>query len=258
MGRSVPLPTFVIVGAQKCGTSTLTATLRRHPQVFMARPKELHFFTRRFDQGIESYAASFTPKPRHRAWGETTPLYLYDAAARHRMCSTLPEAKLVVILRDPVKRAYSHYWHARRTGNETRETFEQGLAAEPERLAHGTWRQRMQLSYVDRGHYVDQLESLTSLHPRSLIHVVLLDDLINDRERTLRALFEFLDVDPSNAETIEEKWTNRYRVRSPAGKTVPVAYPPMASGTRDHLADHFRPHNEKLATWLGRDLSAWT
>ena len=101
----MPLPTFVIVGAQKCGTSTLAATLRRHPQVFMSRPKELHYFDRQYAEGLEWYERQFTPREGQIAWGEATPVYMYDPEARSRLSEALPATTVVVTLRDPTKRA---------------------------------------------------------------------------------------------------------------------------------------------------------
>ena len=115
----MPLPTFVIAGAQKCGTTSLAAALRQHRQVHVSRPKELHFF----DRPLRARAASgtptqFSPRDRHAQIGEATPVYLDDPVARERLIQTLPDAKIVIILRNPVDRAYSHYWHKRRLGSE--------------------------------------------------------------------------------------------------------------------------------------------
>lgn len=253
----MPLPTFVIAGAQKCGTSSLGATLRRHPQVFVAPRKELHFFNRDHGQGLDAYADHFTPAPHDLAWGEATPAYIYDADARKRMCEALPDARIVVILRDPVQRAYSHYWHSRRIKVEALDTFEAALDAEPGRLASGKPNPRLHKSYVDRGHYLDQLKSLAAQHDRSLIHVMLFDDLKGDRTAALRGLFAFLGIDVEPADSIKEQWKNRYRVKTDGGKAVPTDYPPMEPNTRARLVEHFRPYNDRLAAWLGRDLAAW-
>lgn len=254
----MPLPTFVIAGAQKCGTSSLLATLRRHPEVVVSRPKELHYFDRlhrRHD--LAWYAEQFTPRPRHRAWGEATPSYLYEAAARERLCAELPETRIVVILRDPAKRAYSHYWHSRRLGFEDIEVFEDALAAEPERLASGERPPMIRFSYVDRGHYVDQVGDLFERHGRDRTHVMLLDDLSGEaRVPALERLFAFLGVDTAPAATIEEQWTNRYRVTE-GDQVKVVQYPPIERETRARLVEHFAPWNERLGDLLGRDLAAW-
>lgn len=252
----MPLPTFVIAGAQKCGTSTLVATLRRHPEVHMARPKELHFFDRKRDQGLEWYAEQFTPKNQQIAWGEASPTYIYDDAARQAMCEGLPDGRIVVILRDPAKRAYSHFWHSKRLDFENVETFEEALDLEPERMASGERRDKMRFSYMDRGHYIEQVEDLVARHDPAKVHVMLLDDLGGDRVPTLEKLMAFIGVDPSYASKIKPQHTNKYRVGEKGNQTV-VSYPPMAPETRARLIEHFQPWNDRLAAWLGRDLSAW-
>lgn len=253
----MPLPTIVVAGAQKCGTSSLRATLSSHPQIHMATPKELHFFDRRFAEGLEHYAEQFTPTPEQVHWGEASPVYMYDRDARRRMAEAIPDAKIVVIVRDPTSRAYSHYWHERRLGRESAETFEQALALEPERLARGSRMDRMKYSYVDRGRYLDQILSLVEGHGRSNVHVMLLEDLVSDRVPTLRALLTFLEIDPNTADTLQERRTNRYREQATDGTIKPVEYPKMLASTREQLVSEFREPNDRLAAWLGRDLSAW-
>lgn len=252
----MPLPTFVIAGAQKCGTSSLVATLRRHPQVHMSRPKELHYFDRNRDKGLDHYASLFEPKGKQIAWGEASPTYIYEEVSRHAMCDGLPDAKFVVILRDPAKRAYSHFWHSKRLDFETVETFEEALDLEPERMQSDDRRHRMRFSYMDRGHYVDQVSDLVDRHGADKVQVLLLDDLASDRVPTLERLMTFIGVDPSHASTIKEQHTNKYRVGERGNQTV-VSYPPMPTETRARLVEHFQPWNDRLAAWLGRDLSAW-
>lgn len=253
----MPLPTFIIVGAQKCGTSSLTAMLRSHPQIHMSRPKELHFFDRNHQRGLEFYAGQFQPRPHHVAIGEATPVYMYDPSSRERISDLLPEVKLVVILRDPVSRAYSHFWHSKRLGFDSSATFEDALEREPERLSSGMRSDRIRFSYVARGHYLEQLEALEARHGATKIHTMLLDDLKSDRVATLERLFSFLGVDTAQAASTEEKWTNRYRVTDEGGAQKIVKYPPMEPATRARLTEHFTPHNERLAEHLGRDLSGW-
>ncbi|WP_432479614.1 sulfotransferase domain-containing protein [Nocardioides sp. GXQ0305] len=251
------LPTFLIAGAQKCGTTSLAGAVRKHPEVHLSRRKELHFFDRRFDRGLDWYESQFTPKRHHTQVGEATPAYMYDAAARERLTKTLPDARIVIILRNPVDRAYSHYWHKRRLGDEPLPTFEEAIAAEPERRARDAVRARIGFAYVDRGHYIDQIEDLVARHDRELVHVLLLDDLVGDRVATMRSLLEFLDVDPGPAETLEVRKRNPYRVTTDEGTTESVEYTPMSPETRARLTDVYAGSNARLAEFLGRDLSAW-
>ncbi len=254
----MPLPTFVVAGAQKCGTSTLHGLLQDHPQILMSRPKELHFFDRHWDRGLDWYTSQFTPGAKHRQFGESTPVYMYDVIGRQRMIETLPDARIVVILRDPIKRAYSHYWQYRETGRERAPTFERALEVEPKRLAGNKPRRRDRYAYVDRGLYVDQLEVLEDAYGRERLHVLLLDDLAADRVAALEALFSFLDVAVEPAKVSRERWgTDQAPGNDREAEPKRSNYPPMAGETHARLAEQFRPYNQRLASWLGRDLAGW-
>lgn len=253
----MPLPTLVIAGAQKCGTSSLALACRQHPQISMSERKELHFFDRHFDRGVDWYAKQFDTGPGHTQIGEATPAYLYEREARERMLATLPEAKVIVVLRDPVERAYSHFWHTTRRGDENK-TFEEALALEPQRIDSPVLEDRARYSYVDRGHYIDQLLGVVAEHDRSLLTVLLLDDLKADQAATLATLFSFLGVDVDAAHTIPEVWRNRYRAPDrDVSKPATAEYPPMNPDTRARLKEVYRASNDRLSEWLGRDLSAW-
>ena len=260
------LPTFVIAGAQKSGTSSLSATLRRHPDVFMATPKELHFFDRHFDRGLEWYGEQFPVRRVHRAIGEATPSYLFEATVRERMHEVLPDARIIVSLREPVSRAYSHYWHQRRKGNEHTETFEEALEREADRRTVDDVKLRVRHAYLARGFYLEQLEALTELYGRDRVHVLLFEDLIEDRVATLRRILGFLGLDEDDAETMPERWNNRNRFQADASddaeEPAPVnatgsAYPPIDPGTEARLHQLFGEPNRRLGEWLSRDLSHW-
>ncbi|WP_110208412.1 sulfotransferase family protein [Nocardioides daejeonensis] len=253
----MPLPTYVILGAQKCGTSSLSATFRRHRQIHTSRPKELHYFDRPKGRTLEWYAEQFKPLPHHRAWGEATPSYLYDAEARDRCVEALPDAKFIVMLRDPAKRAYSHFWHNHRLGFEDLEVFEEALDQEPARLDGDSRTARIRFSYLDRGRYIDQLEALEERVGRERIHVVLLEDLVAERVPTLEQVFTYVGVDASWAEKIPAVHTNKYRVEQSDGSTVAAAYPPLNQQTRARIVTELAPETRRLEAWLHRDLSAW-
>jgi hypothetical protein len=260
----MPLPTFLIAGAQRCGTSTLAASMRQHPGIFMAKPKELHFFDAHFDLGLDWYSDQFVTTRRHRQWGEATPIYAFDPEARKRIKQVVPEVKIIVILRDPSQRAYSHYWHAVREENETLDSFEEALDREPERLASGDRQTLIHHSYVTRGHYIDQLEALEDLFGRDRLHVMLFDDLIEDRQRSLRQVFAALGVARAPAARIHEMWASHRATAegvladtSLIKKRRAAPYPPITPKLRERLVEHFQPYNDRLATWMDRDLSSW-
>ncbi len=262
----MPLPTFLIAGAQRCGTSTLALYLRKHPRIFMSRPKELHFFDAEYELGLDWYADQFAPRQRHRQWGEATPMYAFDPLARERIKRDVPEARFILIFRDPTKRAYSHYWHAVRRKNETLTSFDEALDQEKERLGSGDRDHLMHHSYVSRGEYIDHVDAMEALFGRDRLHVMLFDDLVAHRERSLRRVFGFLDVPMAPAARIDEV---KATFRPGPGPTESSAdgpmtsgqqgapYPPMEAETRARLVEHFRPYNDRLGAWMGRDLSAW-
>ncbi len=162
-GNAMPpvLPNFVIIGAPRSGTTSLSAYLGTHPQVFMSREKELHFFDRRFHRGIEWYARQFARAKGKIGIGEATPRYMYGAEAIARMYELLPETKLIAILRNPVDRAYSHYWHFRARGWEPLD-FARAIAAE-ERGEQDHSRTRR--SYLEDGRYLKYLRVVCESAP---------------------------------------------------------------------------------------------
>ena len=271
----VTLPTFIIVGAMRSGTTALARYLGAHPQVHMAANKELHFFDRHFDRGVEWYSTNFAEGAGRLERGEATPAYLYDPVAPPRMAEVVPDAKLVVILRNPVDRAYSHYWHKRARGSEPLE-FEDAVDAEPERLATGGYDAFANYSYLDRGRYASQLRRLGQHYSREALHVMVFEHFHDDRRAGFAELCRFLGVDdgfvPPNLGQAVNRFTQfrstrlrRVTARLPKAardvigrvNTVDESYPAMPPPLRARLVQHFAADNADLASWLGRDLSVW-
>ena len=172
-----PLPDYLIIGGQRCGTTALHDHLARHPAIGAAHVKEVHYFDLNYERGERWYRGHF-PNDVRRAvarrrtgvemvCGEASPYYLFHPLVPERARALVPDARLIVLLRDPVARALSHYHHEVALGMEPL-TFEEALDAEPERL-DGEERRLVQFpgyasvahqhhSYVARGHYADQLE----------------------------------------------------------------------------------------------------
>ncbi len=249
--------------------------LRKHPQVHMSRTKELHFFDRNFDRGLDWYAEQFAPRRKQEQWGETTPAYMYKERARNRLIKSLPDARIVMILRNPVDRAYSHYWHDVRRLEQHRharpvpETFEAALAIDEPGLVlgaavEGTRAAGARSRRPRGGTPTSPAASTWSRSSRS-------------SRRTVRSACtsccsttwwptgwspcascsSFLGVDGKAAESIQDVHANRYRRPDEKGKVRAASYAPMQPETRAALAEHYRPHNDRLAAWLGRDLSHW-
>jgi len=270
-GQVGRLPTFLIVGAMRSGTTSLARTLELHPQIFLPGQKELHYFEKYHDRGLDWYRSQFKGAGDAPAVGEATAGYMYDAEAMRRIAATLPDIRLMAIVRNPVDRAYSHYWHmvARRI---EKRTFEEAIAAE---LANGKKNPR-QPPYIGKGLFAEQLERICTLYPRERLHVVVFDDFRDAPGATYRAICEFLQVDGGFAPPNLGRNANpsqrirSVRVRNLARKlptpmrlaiarlnSAPMNYPPLSASTRAELTEVFRPSNRALAAWLGRDLSAW-
>jgi Sulfotransferase family len=181
------LPTFVVLGAAKAGTTSLYHYLRRHPQVFMSERKELDFFVEEQNWGLGTgwYREQFAGAGDALAVGEATPRY--TAAPKHegvpgRMASVVPEARLVYLVRDPVERMRSHYQQLVRRGLERRPVEEALLAHPP---------------YVDQSRYAMQIERYLEHFPRERLLVVLSERLRSRRTEALGEILAFLGVDPT-------------------------------------------------------------
>lgn len=269
------LPTFLIVGAMRAGTTSLASMLRAHPDVYVPERKEIHFFNREWAKGTEWYRRQFAGARGESAIGEATPSYMYVTEGPERMASVLPDARLVATLRDPVDRAWSHYWRGRAWGLE-RLDFRQALEAEPDRLrAHDGHH----FAYIDRGRYLRQLQDLCRFYPRESLHVVLFEDLVSTPAQTFWEVCRFLGVDdtfePAKlgdrtapfvaarsarisriARTIRPRWLRR--AIKLLNQRRGVSYPKMTAELRAETAARFAEDNAALAAWLGRDLSRWS
>jgi hypothetical protein len=269
------LPDVVIAGAQKSGTTTLHTWLRDHPAMFMSSPKELHFFDLHPERGADWYREQFAGAGDEQLAGESTPEYLYLPEARARMSATLPDARLVLLLRDPVPRAYSHYHHMVSRGRETL-PFGEALRAEAARLAEGDVMDRINFSYLDRGRYVTQLEQVLTTYPRDRVHVELFEDLRDHPRATFRRVAGFLGIDADAVPPAVGSRTNRYkssrlrRLRRRLPKWVRLGgavalldrlpnkgYPPMADDARALLLEALLPERDRLAELTHLDLSRW-
>ena len=273
-GLSGTLPNFIIIGAAKSGTTTLFRHLRSHPDVFLAPGKEIHYFDDQFHKGLGWYKGHFCEVADERAIGEATPGYMYFEEAPMRMAEVVPDAKLIAILRNPVDRAYSHYWHERVRGREKLE-FADAIAAEPERLADGEQRSLHYYSYGDRGRYVYQLQRVCQFYPRESLLVLLLEELHDTPLESVHSAYRFLGVDdsfiPPNLGAVYHR---QVPARSLKLRAITRRIPPlhrlidplntpassnaaMNPGVRAELVKVFEEDNAALASWLGRDLSAW-
>jgi len=176
------LPDFIGIGAMRCGTTWLAAMLREHPQIFVpAHFKELFFFDRYFEKGTDWYVSNFDGRSEDQIAGEFTPTYMRERETLQRIARTCPEAKLILSLRDPIKRAMSHY------------TFLKNRRSLTSNFHDALFDERFQI--LKTGLFGEQLEYCLSLFPEKNIHVVIHDDIRNDPRDVLRELYGFLEVD---------------------------------------------------------------
>lgn len=190
------LPAFIIAGAQKCGTTTLHHQLQSHPEIyFPSKPQEIHFFDNEYayKKGMSWYSEYFKNAAANQLAGQTSPLYLYLECAAHRIKQHLPNIKIIIILRHPVERAYSHYWNSVRYGYE-KHSFEHAIKIESNRIKKGE-QERRNFSYIDRGMYTRQLELYKSLFGSNNMLVLTQDNLKSNPLLVLNQCCEFLGVD---------------------------------------------------------------
>lgn len=203
------MPNFLIIGAQKAGTTSLYHYLDQHPQIYMSPIKEPNFFSTEGDKpdprrpsvnDIEAYRELFRGVSNEKAIGEASPWYLYSLRAPGRIKYHVPDARLIAILRDPVERAYSQFLHFVRDGREPITDFVQALDSEEMRvrknLEAGYVTDRgASGAYIGRGFYYAQLRRYFELFDEDQIKVFLSEDLRNDPTGTLQDAFRFLGVD---------------------------------------------------------------
>jgi hypothetical protein len=247
-------PGFLIVGAQRCGTTSLYKTLSQHPAVLPAvLHKGVHYFDTEYGRGQAWYLGHFptrrlsSPGSAPAVTGESSPYYMFHPHAPRRIAADLPDARLLVLLRDPVERAYSAHSHELARGYET-EPFARALELEPERTAGE--RERMLAdpayeshhlqhnSYLARGQYIEQLEHLDELFGRDQVHVIDSDEFFTDPQPVFDGVCDFLDL-PRTTDIAFGKHNARSRS-------------PMPASLRARLEDHFAPYDERLAAWWGR------
>lgn len=211
------LPNFLIIGAAKAGTSSLHYYLSQHPQIFMPTLKEPKFFAlegeelnfQNPDQAINhdsinnlsDYQQLFRGVTNETAIGEASPVYLYSEKAAHRIRRYIPKTKLIVVLRNPVDRAFSCYTHLRREGYETL-SFEAALQAEEQRIKNN-WAHLWH--YQQAGFYAKQLKPYLNLFDREQIKIFLFDDLCKDSLSLSQQIYQFLGTDAGFVPDLEKR-----------------------------------------------------
>lgn len=288
------LPDFFVVGAQKCGTTSLHSYLNSHPGICLPSGKETKFFAddERYQKGIEHYLGQWddlaTPD---QLVGEVDPDYMYFEPALERIADVLDvrKTKFIFIFREPVARAFSHYLMTFRRGIEQLD-FEHAIAAEPERITKG-FHERLHFSYLDRGHYYRQVSRFLDKVDRKNVLFILSEDLSERTEEVMTEVFTFLGLHSRLEVQLSEREHKGTAPRSPrllraivsqgAHKEVIRLMLPfpvwrkklrqkilnwnetenisitLSEDTNAKLKNLFCEENQKLSSLIGRDLGHW-
>jgi hypothetical protein len=254
------LPDFLIIGSQKCGTTSLYQYLSYHPCIYPASKKEVGYFDRYYS-GDRSWYRSHFPSSLYKYYrhtlckrpfltGEASTGYIVIPQALRRIAHLLPYIKLILLLRNPVDRAYSHYHHTRRAGLEPY-SFEEALHQETARIGHD-WQHMLAegvyslevdyYAYRRIGIYIHQVQVLLSLFPREQVLILATEHLARCPEAVCTQVVRFLELPP---------WPCRHFERHNSG-----SYAPMAEATRARLVEYYQPYNQALYEYVGMEF-AW-
>lgn len=266
------LPNFLIVGPPKCGTTSLQIYLSQHKEIFIPNPgKEIHFFDENYEKGIKWYEKFFESVKKEEAIGEKSPSYFFHPEAPKRIKKHIPNAKIIFIFRNPVDRAYSHYWHNVRAAGENM-SFEGAIKRE----INGETKNNAS-KYLEIGKYVVHLRRWEKYFPKSQMFFMVMEDL---NIENIKKLLKFLGVD----EDLYIKEFKKYNIggaprskilskvsQHPVIKKIPYLsdfinrvinmrrgkYPPMKVATRRYLLNYFEPYNRELEKFTGLNLERW-
>ena len=253
-------PDFFIVGVQKGGTTSLYNYLAQHPCVLAASKKEIHYFSDNYDKGASGYKDYFPTifKQLHTfltcknkvITGEATPFYLLHPHAPSRIKREFPKAKIIMMLRNPIDRAYSHYRYHVKLGEETL-TFEEAIAAEPERL-QGEYEKMIEdekynsityktYSYMKRGVYADQVARWLDLFPKEQILTIKSEEFFADPATSYSQVQTFLGLPDHPLKSYKKFNAGQESAINPE--------------TRSGLLEYFEPHNKRLYDLLGKEFN---
>jgi hypothetical protein len=248
------LPNFLIIGAQRCGTTSLYRYITTNPNIVSASVKEVHYFDYNFDKGQEWYESHFDPVIGNESdqdgkiTGEASPYYIFHPLVPLRVKALLPDIKLIVLLRNPVDRAISHYYHEVRMGAETL-SLEDAISSEEKRMKDqheitmtGQYSFNHQnFSYTSRGIYVDQLQRWFDIFPKNRFKIIKSEDFFSAPSKIISEVFDFLCVNDHHLSKYEQHNIGDYM--------------PANTKIRQELTDYFKPYNEKLYSFLDVDFN---
>ena len=239
---------FLVCGTQKGGTTALDTYLRQHPEICMAKYKEVHYFDRENyflyqKPDYRQYHAFFNPNQDHKVVGETTPVYMYWTTVPRRIWEYNPSMKLIIILRNPIERAYSHWNMQRDRGYDTLSFFDAIQSEEKRRQESLPWQNR-RFSYLDRGFYTEQIRRLRSFFPEEQIMIMRNKQLRENPKKCLNQISQFIEVSSLNTVEPINRHTRHYAS-------------PMSAEERDLLKQIFKFEIRNLERLTGWDCQDW-
>jgi len=213
---------FLVVGAQKCGTTSLHRYLSSHPEIFLPPEKEIAFFydEKKYARGLQWYLSSFFPPENEgKLVGEVSPQYMYSRTTAARILDALPEVKIIAVLRNPIDRAYSHYNMSRRRGLEAL-PFEEAVQRCIDAIRKGRDLSEHH-NYLSFSLYAQILEAYFACFPRNQISVYYTEELAADPVAVMRSIFSFVGCDPSHIPpTVGRRYHASGEIRYPTADRV--------------------------------------
>jgi tetratricopeptide (TPR) repeat protein len=239
--NTVTIPNFIIIGSQRCGTTSLYTYLAQHPQILTPIKKEMDFFSWHFHRGIDWYLAHFPPIPQGENFFtfEASPSYFDYREAPERLYSAFPQVKLIVLLRNPVDRAISHFYRLSSLNWEHR-SLDRAINDEIERLAQNPEYiiGEEPGNYLARGRYVEFIKNWLAFFPKAQLLILKSEDFYASAAATVNQVLEFLDL--------PENQLSEYQNANPG------SYPLISDSVRCWLSDYFQPYNHQLEEYLER------
>lgn len=285
------LPNCIIIGVQKGGTTSLFNWLSQHPQIY-GEPgmKDFPFFCYEdyYNKGTDWFSTAFKNHKHEKYILHGYVNYLYfDKLSAKRISEHLKDVKLIISLRNPINRAYSAFWQARKQGYENLKSFKTALMAESDRI-QGNFEERSSLTYIDHGFYSKQIANFLSVFDKDKIHICLFEELMSDKEKQIKTLFKFLEIDDQfkpdfikineagipRSEFIQRTISN-LRMPDFVKNHIPIKarvlvkqnlkklnikqkeYPPLNDEIRKHLSAIYHDEIINLEKLIGIDLNIW-
>jgi hypothetical protein len=248
-----PLPDMIILGGQRCGTTSIYDYLSQHPQTNPSRSKEIHFFDLNYQSGLNWYRYNFNSKKNNTQLitFESSPYYLFHPAVPERVKKSLPECKFIIMLRNPIERAYSHYWHEKKYGREEL-SFEEALKLENQRLEkeenkllndpYYISNAHRRYSYFSRGCYSEQIKRWLSCFSHERFLFIESDNFFLNPEKTMNHIHKFLQIDNFNFYEFTHRNKGIYETA-------------ISNKLRKTLSDRFQENNKDLQEITGININ---